>query len=66
MKAWDIIEHIRKSSDAMSIRMLEDIFITAYLNGIYKGMDDAIKLSRQEILASDVEEAKKAFIERYL
>ncbi len=66
MNAQGIIKCIRETNDEKSIELLRNIFMFAYLRGINRGYDSAIKLSKNHPLNSDVEEAKVLFKQFYL
>lgn len=66
MKAWDIIRIVGELENEKAIRLLEDMFIYAYIKGINRGYDNALKLHKQDVVDSDIAAAKLAFKEKYL
>ena len=65
MKALDIIKCIRETDDTMSTKLLEDLFMYAYIKGVNRGYDTALKLIKNEAIFSDIEEARRLFIKKY-
>ncbi len=66
MKAIEIIKTLKSVDDEHATRLLEDIFMSGFMNGVNKGYDNMYRLIRKDGLSSDVEEAKRIFVRKYL